>query len=254
MDVGIYLERIGIAGPLVPDSAMLRNLHVAHLRSVPFENLSIELREPVRLDDGALFTKIIKQRRGGFCYELNGLFAALLRKVGYEVEMLSAQVMGSTGAYGPPFDHMMLRVNLEEAWLVDVGFGDSFSEPLRLADRTPIHQLDSTYQIEESCDQFILTRKRHGKEGQPQYRFDLQPFEYTDFIQMCDFHQTSPTSPFTQRRICTVTTSTGRNSISGMRLTVARGSHREQTQLRDRPHLDEVLLSHFGIALKKEKA
>ena len=138
--------------------------------------------------------------------------------------------------------------------MADVGFGDSFSEPLRLHDRTPNHQFGSAYLIEESRDQLILIKKQHGEEGRPQYRFDLKPFEYADFMQMCDFHQTSPTSHFTKGRICTIATSNGRNSISGMQLIVTHDGNREETQMRDRQHLDEVLLSHFGIVLNKEKA
>src|SRR5215213_9521921 len=126
MDVDAYLERIGYRGPPAPTAETLRRLHVAHLLAVPFENLSIHAGEPVVLDDESLFDKVVARRRGGFCYELNGLFAALLRALGFEVEMLSAAVRGSAGKFGPEFDHMTLLVKLGERWLADVGFGDSF--------------------------------------------------------------------------------------------------------------------------------
>src|SRR5688500_2931419 len=92
LDVNAYLNRIGYQGPLEPSAQTLRDLHVAHLRTVPFENLSIHSHEPIVLDDAALFEKVVQRRRGGFCYELNGLFTALLRSLGFEVEMLSAAV------------------------------------------------------------------------------------------------------------------------------------------------------------------
>ena len=127
VDATAYLKRINYRGPLAPTAETLRRLQVAHLLSVPFENLSIHTGEPIVLDDDALFEKIVVRRRGGFCYELNGLFAALLRALGFHVEMLSAGVVSQAGEFGPEFDHMTLLVSLAERWLADVGFGDSFS-------------------------------------------------------------------------------------------------------------------------------
>ena len=135
MDASAYLQRINYVGPLAPSAETLRQLHLAHLLSVPFENLSIHRREPIVLDDAALFEKIVRLQRGGFCYELNGVFAALLRSLGFKVTMLSAEVANGKGEFGPPFDHMTLMVTLEDRWLADVGFGDSFREPLRSEER-----------------------------------------------------------------------------------------------------------------------
>src|ERR1043166_8591573 len=132
MNVPAYLDRINYRGPLNVDAETLRQLQVAHLRSVPFENLSIHAHEPIVLDDESLYDKIVERRRGGFCYELNGLFAALLTALGHRVELLSARVWGG-GGYGPPFDHMALRVDGD--FLVDVGFGRFAEFPLRLDDR-----------------------------------------------------------------------------------------------------------------------
>ena len=92
-------------------------------------------REPIVLADEALFTKIVENRRGGFCYECNGLFAALLRMLGFDVTMLSAEVANAQGGYSQPFDHMTLMVRETQRWLVDVGFGDSFLEPLLIDER-----------------------------------------------------------------------------------------------------------------------
>src|SRR5438552_2368577 len=135
MNIDAYLKRINYRGSLAPTAQTLQQLQVAHLLTVPFENLSIHSAEPIILGDDALFEKIVVRRRGGFCYELNGLFAALLRELGFEVAMLSAQVADAQGTFGPDFDHMTLLVNQDERWLADVGFGDSFSEPLLLDSR-----------------------------------------------------------------------------------------------------------------------
>ena len=103
MDYSAYLQRINYDGPLTPSAETLRQLHLAHLLSVPFENLSIHWHEPIVLDDDALFEKIVRRRRGGFCYELNGLFAGLLRTLGFQVTMLSAEVANDEGEFGAAF-------------------------------------------------------------------------------------------------------------------------------------------------------
>src|SRR5579885_83719 len=132
MDIQSYLGRIHYQGSLEPTLQTLRALHEAHLLAVPFENLDIHLGREIVLDEARLWTKIIEQRRGGFCFELNGLFAQLLRAPGFQVDMLSAGVARSSGGFGPEFDHMTLLVHLEEDWLADVGFGKSFRQPLRM--------------------------------------------------------------------------------------------------------------------------
>ena len=131
MDVELYLQRINYRGSLVPNLDTLRSLHRAHMFSVPFENLDIHLGRTIVLDEELFYEKIVGRKRGGFCYELNGLFAALLRDIGYDVTTLSARVADGD-SLGPDFDHMCLLVQFEARWLVDVGFGESFVEPLLL--------------------------------------------------------------------------------------------------------------------------
>src|ERR1041384_8682348 len=126
MNTEAYLKRINYSGSLEPTAETLRALQVAHLLAVPFENLSIHAGEPIVLNEDALFDKIVENRRGGFCYEANGLFAGLLRALGFDVARLSAGGARREGGFGPDFDHMTLMVTLAERWLLDVGFGDSF--------------------------------------------------------------------------------------------------------------------------------
>ena len=133
MDISPYLQRIKYEGSIRPEPATLRALQLAHLTSVPFENLDIHLARPITLDLPYLFNKIISHRRGGFCYELNGLFAWLLRELGYHVTLLSASDAKSDGSFGPEFDHLALLVQCPAEmdishWLVDVGWGDSFTD------------------------------------------------------------------------------------------------------------------------------
>ena len=250
MDIAAYLKRINYEGPLAPTDETLRRLQVAHLLSVPFENLSIHSREPIVLTDDWLFEKVVVRRRGGFCYELNGLFAALLRALGFDVTMLSAGVMSPRGEFGPEFDHMALLVRLEERWLVDVGFGDSFREPLLLDKRAEQPQAGSAYRIDDAGDgRLILMRRDRGGEWNAQYRFSLQPRVYADYAEMCHYHQTSPESPFTQRRLCSLATAEGRVTLSQMRLIITRGGERQERELADEREYAETLREHFGVVI-----
>src|SRR5512132_3541091 len=162
LDTNAYLERIKYYGSLVPAAETLRALQVAHLLTVPFENLSIHAGQAIVLDDEALFTKIVTNKRGGFCYEANGLFAALLRALGFDVTMLSAGVANANGGFGPEFDHMALMVRLVERWLVDVGFGDSFREPLLLDGRAEQMQGERSYRIDPDNEGRLILMQREG--------------------------------------------------------------------------------------------
>ena len=127
-----YLKRIGLyESPPVSTDGLVR-LHRAHLRNVPFECLDVFRGRSLSLSPDRLFDKVVNRRRGGFCYELNTLFALLLRKLGFPTTLLSAGVMDRKGVVGPDFDHMTLRVEVDGPWLCDVGFGRSFLEPLPL--------------------------------------------------------------------------------------------------------------------------
>ncbi len=247
MDVTAYLDRINYRGSLVPSAETLRALQVAHLLAVPFENLSIHSGEPILLEDDALFDKVVKRKRGGFCYELNGLFAALLRALGFKVEMLNAQVANSEGVFGPDFDHMALMVTLEERWLADVGFGDSFREPLLLDKREPTVQGERSYRISSAGDRFELLQSEGDGKWKAQYRFTLQPYSYEDYAGMCHYHQTSPNSHFTKARLCSLATVDGRITISGMRLITATHEGRQETVIENEEAYARLLHEHFGI-------
>ena len=250
MDIKAYLERIDYHGPLAPTAETLRALQLAHLSAVPFENLSIHAGQPIVLETEALFTKIVERRRGGFCYEANGLFAALLRALGFDVSVLSAGVANAEGGFGPDFDHMTLLVTLERRWLVDVGFGDSFREPLLLDERGEQVQGSRAYRVLPDGDHFRLMQRDGAGEWKAQYRFTLQPHEYADFEEMCHHHQTSPQSHFTRARICTRAAGEGRITLSEMRLiTTSQDGKRQERTLSSREEYDAALREHFGIVM-----
>src|SRR5690349_12724718 len=124
-DVSAYLSRIAYDGPVAPTLPVLQAVHLAHLRSVPFENLDLHLGRPISLAEEDVYAKVVLGRRGGFCYELNGLFAALLREMGYEVALLAAQFPLPDGRVPIDFDHLVLRVEAPgvEPVLADVAAG-----------------------------------------------------------------------------------------------------------------------------------
>ena len=250
MNTKAYLERINYQGSLALTAETLRELQVAHLLAVPFENLSIHAGEPIVLEDEALFAKIVERRRGGFCYEANGLFAALLRELGFDVTMLSAGVANAEGGFGPDFDHMALMVSLDQRWLADVGFGDSFLGPLLLDDRGEQAEGGRAYRILDDGAHSILSRRDDGGEWEAQYRFTLQPHEYADYAGMCRYHQTSPQSHFTRARICSRATREGRITLSEMRfITTSQHGGRQERLLTSQEEYADILREHFGIRM-----
>ena len=248
LDTTAYLNRIKHSGSVTPSAETLRALQLAHLLTVPFENLSIHSAEPIILNDAALFDKIVVRRRGGFCYELNGLFAALLRQLGFDVQMLSASVANSEGVWGPEFDHMTLLVTLDDRWLIDVGFGDSFVEPLRLDQRIEQVQGDRTYRLDSDVDRLTLLQKIGDGDWKPQYRFTLVPHVYKDYEEMCHYQETSPDSHFTQRVICSRLTPEGRITVSDKRLITTSGDTRDERNVSDE-EMPGVLQELFGIQM-----
>lgn len=249
MDVSSYLNRINYLGPRDVSAETLRELHKAHLFAVPFENLDVHLKRAIVLDEEQLAGKIVAERRGGICYELNSAFCSLLRELGFRVSMLSAGVARDEGGFDPPFDHMALLVHLEERWLADVGFGDSFREPLRLDHRGEQDQNGESYRIVEAEEQHLIVERRESETWKPQYRFTLDSYKLDDFDEMCRYHQTSPESPFTQKRVCTLATPDGRITVTGMRVIITDRGEKQERELSSHDEWLAALRRHFGIEL-----
>jgi N-hydroxyarylamine O-acetyltransferase len=255
MDVDAYLRRIGAARPAVAGGAALAGLQLRHLRAVPFENLSVHLGEEIELAEEPLVDKLVHRRRGGFCYELNGGFAALLRALGFSVELLNARVFGGESGeeLGPPYDHMALRVaapgDAGGAWLADVGFGDHSHRPLRL---------DTSGDQPDPAGAFRVAKAPDGdldvlRDGRPQYRVETRPRALADFEATCWYQQTSPRSHFTRSLICSrLTEEGGRVSLSGRRLIVTEGGQRTTSELADEAAVLAAYRCHFGIELDAE--
>ena len=234
--IDAYLSRIGYDGPRDATPETLRALHERHLLSIPFENLDIHWKRPIVVDAERCIEKIVREHRGGFCYELNGAFAALLRALGFDVTFLSAQVPTSAGPLGPPFDHMALLVRFgDKRMLADVGFGDSFLHPLDLDERGD----QEGFRIEG--DRVVRSN------GSLEYTFDLTPRELAEFAPMCAWQQSSPDSSFTKKWVCSLATRDGRITLTRDRLITTRNGVREERAV-SAEEWNGVLRDTFGIA------
>ena len=249
LNLPAYCARIGYTGPVAPTLPVLRALHRCHMLAVPFENLDISRGRRIVLDEEALVRKIVDERRGGFCYEMNGAFAALLRASGFQVTLLSARVFRQDGSLGPEFDHLTLRMDLERPWLADVGFGDSFIEPLSLLPGIAQQDAGAIYRIIEISNVLQLQKCEAGNAWKDLYRFTLQPRQLDEFAAMCHYHQTSPDSSFTRKRLCTRATPEGRVTLSDMKLVISQSGEKQERMLASEEEWRAALRQYFEVAL-----
>ena len=250
MEQNAYLTRIGIDSErikVLPTKKFLINLQQSHMLSVPFEDLDIPLRR-IELDLRKFYTKIVLGLRGGFCYELNGLFHWLLTSLGFHANMVSARVFNKqTNQFGPEFDHMALLVTLEKEYLVDVGFGDSFRSPIQMPDgqTEDVSGIYRVISVENGA--FELQKKEENSWG-PLYRFSRKPMSLAAFGEMCNYQQDNPASHFRTRMLCTIATPTGRITLSDNSLTITEGAAKSKVDLQNEDEFYAMLLKYFNIA------
>jgi N-hydroxyarylamine O-acetyltransferase len=220
---------------------------------VPFENLDIGLKRPIQLSEEALWNKIIIQKRGGFCYELNGLFARLLCEIGFDVTYLNARVFNREGELGIDYDHLALLVKIpgqSTRWLADVGFGDSFNEALNFEDRGEQAQGLRTYRVEQTAGGYIIWQRNYDGSWERQYFFNLQPHNFpADYEAACLYHQTSPASSFTRGSIISRATPDGRVSLEDGRLILTKNGQRAEHPIAHHEEYHALLKEYFGFVL-----
>jgi len=243
-----YLARIGSGGrEFGTGREDLKVLQRGHLLNVPFENLDIHWKRQIVLEIEKFYEKIVGRRRGGFCYELNGLFNELLRHLGFKTRMISARVFNGT-VHGPEFDHAAIIVTIgEDEYLADVGFADFTAEPLRFAVDEEQVDPNGTFVIRRFDAATFEVAKRDGESWNSQYVFKDIARDLSEFAEMCNFQQYSPESLFTKGKICSVMTETGRKSLTDTKYIVAANHLRAETPVGTEADFNAILDREFDI-------
>jgi N-hydroxyarylamine O-acetyltransferase len=248
MDVEAYLTRIRLGRePLTADVAGLRTLQRSHLLAAPFENLDIHWKRPITMDAARLYDKIVGQRRGGLCYELNVAFNGLLASLGFTTRLISARVFNGIG-HGPEYDHAALVVTIgDDEYLADVGFGDFAAEPLLLVVEQEQQDAAGVFVMRRFDNQYLEVARRDGDGWKSQYIFTNVPRDPAEFAARCHYHQHSPQSHFAKGRICSVMTPNGRKTLSDRSFIVAAGGERTERPVASKEEFERLLAREFGI-------
>jgi len=248
LNLDAYFERIGYAGPREASLETLAALHTAHLGAIPFENVDVLFGRPIRLDLASLQAKLINRRRGGYCFEQNTLFAAVLRRLGFPVTTLEARVRPPGATRTLPRTHMVLRVELpDRAVLADVGFGgDGPLEPVDLDGRVS-EQAGIAYRTVEEGSVRVL-QIRSGDGWRDLYAFTLDEALPIDFEVANHYTSTFPTSRFVTTLTAQLSLPDERRILRDRTLTVRRGSAETHREIEDHEVLP-LLREYFGLEL-----
>ncbi|MGW6484098.1 arylamine N-acetyltransferase family protein [Streptomyces sp. NPDC055059] len=256
LDLDAYLARIGCAGDVKPDLETLRALHRAHIASIPFENLEIMLGQPVDLDLAALQAKLVRQRRGGYCYEQNLLFAAALERIGYSVKGLGARVrVGATAIRA--VTHMLTRVTVEDGqeWLCDVGFGaQGLRGPIPLRAGIEVRQGPWTFGLAPEDSGVLVLRSLCPGGWEEIYAFTLEERHPVDYVVMNHYTSTHPRSAFIHRPIVQRAAVDTQRSLIDMRMSVEFPDGTRDERDVQEGELIDLLAHEFGIELSDEDA
>ncbi len=248
-----YLQRIGYEGDRQLNFATLKTIHRAHLLAIPYENLDIHRNCPLTVDVAQIYDKIVTHRRGGWCFEMNGLLAWALREIGFDVTNLSSFV-GRDATQPLPTgagDHMLLLVKLDQPYLADAGFGNGILDPLPLE--------EGTYQ--QGAFQFGLAQRdgrwwfQNQEHGGPGFDFDLTPYQLSDFVDQSTRLQTSPESGFVRTTVCMRFTPGGNMRILRGAVLQQIDEHGSHSEVIDKlTRYEAVLIDQFDLHLQDVNA
>jgi N-hydroxyarylamine O-acetyltransferase len=248
MNIDLYLNRIQYKGELIPTYEVLCDLQKHHLLNVPFENLDIHYNRLIELDVNNFYEKIVVNKRGGFCYELNGLFQQLLQSIGFNTKIISANVFDSKkGVFGEKYDHLAIIVTIAELdYLVDVGFGEFTFHPLKILPNKMQEDPRAEFIIEEKEASYIVFKSENDSKT-IQYKFTQQGRALEEFKEMCLFQQTSSLSHFTHKKLISIPTELGRVTMTGNTLKLTEnGQEKENLEFPENEY-GAQLFRWFGI-------
>jgi N-hydroxyarylamine O-acetyltransferase len=243
-----YLRRIKIEpSKFSADRENLNFLQRQHLLSVPFENLDIHWKKPIILKRENFYEKIVDAKRGGFCYELNGLFFELLKNLGFSSKIISARVFNGKD-FGAEYDHLAILTRIgAEDFLVDVGFGDFSVAPLKFVLDTEQQDENGTFLIRKYDEEYFEVAKKSGGEWRSEYIFKDSARDLSEFAAMCEFHQTSPESHFTRGRVCSLMTENGRKTLTDKKFIETKNGVKDETEIDSEEEFNEILLRELFI-------
>jgi N-hydroxyarylamine O-acetyltransferase len=248
MQLGGYLERIGYQDVTRPDMNTLRGLQRAHVCAIPFENLDVQLGRPLTTDSGDAYDKIVERRRGGWCYEQNGLFGWALGQIGFDVMRVAAAVMRADRGDVSEANHLALLVRLpgaDETWLVDVGFGGSLLEPIRLEASEHLHP---PYRLGlRPLDDGSWQFWEDPGSGEFSFDFRAEPASEDALARKCEFLQTDPDSSFILNLVAQIRAPGRHTALRGRVLTHRDTAGEAVTIIGSADELVEVLAQAFGL-------
>lgn len=240
-----YLSRIDYQGPVTPDLDCLEAIHRQHLLNIPYENLDVQLQRPLDLDLERIFEKIVQRRRGGWCYEMNGLFGWALAEIGFDVMRMVGAVTRKERGDETLGNHLVLNVNLDEPYLADVGLGNGLIEPIPLR-QGRFSQGSRQFQLETLGDGFWRFHNFAGAIP-PDFDFLFAPADETLLAKSCDSLQSDPDSMFRQNLICQRLRPDGIYLLLGRVLIFFTESGPTKTILNSAEELRESMSNIFGL-------
>ncbi|TYR81628.1 arylamine N-acetyltransferase [Priestia megaterium] len=251
MDVNQFLARIQVTKT---DNCLqlLKAIHRQHLLHIPFENLDIHLGRDLSMNPEKIFEKIVINQRGGLCFETNSLLYAVLKTLGYEVDYISASFWNEEKqAWNDECTHLALHVRLnDQSYLVDVGIGGGFFEPLLIQHRYVYIDSNGTYRVVNQDDRWLVQERKEKWEDL--FKFSLKRRELKDFEAACHYYEQHPESFFRQKKICSRSTESGKISLSSNTLKITTGSHKSETPILSDEEFNEALEKYFQIVLHEK--
>lgn len=253
IDIQAYLNRVSYDGPLDVSYETLRGLHLAHTFHVPFENLDIHLGKAISLEPDALFNKLVTARRGGYCFEMNGLFALVLETLGFDVRRLMARILLGFPELRP-LTHQALLVTLgDRRWLVDVGNGrNGIVAPLLLEHHTPAQQFSDRFRLSDHDGHRFTLQSEIAGEWLDIYTFTLESYLPVDYVPANFYTSNWPESRFVQHRICTMPTAQGRVTFMDQELKIRVGDDTQLLTCTDDAHYKSLLQTYFGLTISDD--
>jgi N-hydroxyarylamine O-acetyltransferase len=246
-----YFERIGYGGPTRPDLATLTAIHRAHLAAIPYENLEIQLGREKTIDEDAFFDALVMRRRGGWCYEMNGLLTTMLRALGYRVRRVGGAVARSRFPDDAVGNHMVGLVDIEGTrFVADVGLGDGPLEPFELTE-SAWTEGDLTFSLERLDDGWWrFQNHEHGLAPDFDFTEEERPLDW--YRPKCAQLQVDPHSPFVNYAMTFRRTPTGARSLRDTWLIEVDGSTRTERRIEDEREYRTVLTDLLGCDLGDE--